>query len=211
MGNNHSVGRPKGSKNKKKYPVNNHKVQERLKNYPVPNWKNKTHSAETKIKMSKSAYERMERVGLPRQSYKGLFRPKNPQKYKGDPTNIIYRSGWEAKFMKFLDEHPDVIEWSSEEIAIPYLSPIDGKWHRYFPDMIVKRKSVSGNIETIMVEIKPKKQTQPPVKQKRITKKYIMEVQTWGINSSKWQAAEQYCKARNWKFMKLTEDELNIR
>ena len=144
-------------------------------------------------------------------SYKGYFKPRNPNKYKGDPTNIIYRSGWEAKFMSYLDSHPDVLEWSSEEIAIPYLSPIDGKYHRYFPDFVVKRKDRSGKIETLMVEIKPKKQTVPPTKKKRITKRYILEVQTWGINSSKWEAAEKYCKARNWKFMKLTEDELNIR
>lgn len=113
--------------------------------------------------------------------------------------------------MSYLDNHPDVLEWSSEEVAIPYLSPIDGKYHRYFPDFIVKRKDVNGKIETIMVEIKPKKQTVPPTRKSRITKKYIMEVQTWGINSSKWEAAEKYCKARNWRFMKLTEDELNIR
>lgn len=144
-------------------------------------------------------------------SYKGFFRPKNPQKYKGDPTNIIYRSGWEARFMSYLDNHPDVMEWSSEELAIPYLSPIDGKYHRYFPDFIVKRKDVHGKIETVMVEIKPHKQTMPPVKQKRITKKYITEVQTWGINSSKWEAAEKYCKQRGWLFMKLTEKEINFK
>lgn len=144
-------------------------------------------------------------------SYKGFFKPKNPKKYKGNPDNIIYRSGWEAKFMAYLDGHPDVLEWSSEEIAIPYLSPIDNKWHRYFPDFLVKRKDVHGKVETIMVEVKPKKQTKPPVKQKRITKRYILEVQTWGINSSKWEAAEAYCAKRGWKFMKLTEDELNIK
>lgn len=144
-------------------------------------------------------------------SYKDFFKPKNPKKYKGNPDNIIYRSGWEAKFMAYLDGHPDVLEWSSEEIAIPYLSPIDNKWHRYFPDFLVKRKDVHGKVETIMVEVKPKKQTKPPVKQKRITKRYILEVQTWGINSSKWEAAEAYCAKRGWKFMKLTEDELNIK
>ena len=112
--------------------------------------------------------------------------------------------------MAYLDNHPDVIEWSSEEIAIPYLSPIDGKYHRYFPDFLVKRKDVHGKIEILMVEIKPAKQTAPPVRQKRITKKYIMEVQTWGINSSKWEAAMKYCKERGWKFLKLTEKELNV-
>lgn len=113
--------------------------------------------------------------------------------------------------MSYLDNHPDVMEWSSEELAIPYLSPIDGKYHRYFPDFIVKRKDVHGKIETVMVEIKPHKQTMPPVKQKRITKKYITEVQTWGINSSKWEAAEKYCKQRGWLFMKLTEKEINFK
>lgn len=144
-------------------------------------------------------------------SYKGFFKPKNPKKYKGNPDNIIYRSGWEAKFMAYLDNHPDVLEWSSEELAIRYLSPIDGKIHRYFPDFIVKRKDIHGKIETLMVEVKPKKQTKPPIKQKRITKRYILEVQTWGINSSKWAAAEKYCEERGWKFIKMTEDELNIK
>jgi hypothetical protein len=143
-------------------------------------------------------------------SYKGYFKPKHPKKYKGDPTNIIYRSSWEAKFMKYLDEHPDVLEWSSEEVIIPYLSPIDGRYHRYFPDFLVKRRDINGVVETILIEIKPMKQTVPPKRQKRLTKKYIMEVQTWGINSSKWEAAESYCRKRGWKFLKLTENELKF-
>ena len=63
-------------------------------------------------------------------TYKGFFKPKNPQKYRGDPTNIIYRSGWELKLMLYLDEHKDVVNWGSEELIIPYRSPIDGKVHR---------------------------------------------------------------------------------
>lgn len=143
-------------------------------------------------------------------SYKGQFKPKNPKKYKGDPDNIIYRSLWEAKFMTYLDDHPDVLEWSSEEIAIPYLSPIDNKWHRYFPDFVVKRKDIHGKIETIMVEVKPYAQTIEPRKQKKKTKRYINEVYTWGINSSKWEAAEEYCKKRGWIFMKITEKNLRF-
>lgn len=143
-------------------------------------------------------------------TYKGYYKPKNPQKYKGDPNNIIYRSGWEATFMSYLDNHPDVLEWSSEELAIPYLSPIDNKWHRYFPDFVVKRRDVKGKIETVMVEIKPFSQTVEPKKQKRITKRYITEVRTWGINSSKWEAAEKYCQSRGWIFVKITEKNLKF-
>ena len=86
-------------------------------------------------------------------SYKGFFRPKNPSKYKGDPTNIIYRSRWELKFMVYLDSHPDVLSWGSEEVIIPYRSPIDNKVHRYFPDFVVKKRNPAGIIETLLVEI----------------------------------------------------------
>ena len=75
-------------------------------------------------------------------SYKGRYIPKNPNKYKGDPTNIIYRSSWELKLMRYLDEHSDVVQWASEEFFIPYKSPIDGRYHRYFPDFWMKRKMV---------------------------------------------------------------------
>ena len=60
-------------------------------------------------------------------SNKGRFKPKNPQKYKGDPNNIIYRSTWEVKVMNYLDENPSVIWWGSEELPIPYYNPIDKK------------------------------------------------------------------------------------
>lgn len=143
-------------------------------------------------------------------TYKGIFRPKNPSKYKGDPSNIIFRSSWELKFMTYIDAHPDVLEWSSEEFAIPYRSPVDGRVHRYFPDFWVKQKTIKGDVETIVVEIKPKKQTEPPVVQTRRTKRYITEVMTWGVNSAKWQAAEEYCSERKWKFRIFTEQHLGI-
>jgi hypothetical protein len=144
-------------------------------------------------------------------SYKGFFKPRNPVKYNGDPSNIIYRSRWELKLMSYLDSHPDVIKWSSEELAIPYRSPIDNKIHRYFPDFVVKKKNSSGLIETVMIEVKPKIQTQPPKVQKKPTKKYINEVYTWGINSAKWKAAVNFCDERKWKFVIMTEDELGIK
>jgi hypothetical protein len=139
-------------------------------------------------------------------SYKGYFKPKNPKKYKGDPTNIIYRSLWECKLMSYLDRHPDILLWSSEEFAIPYISPVDGKVHRYFPDFWIKKAD-----NTIMVvEIKPNKQTKPPKPMKKVTKSYLNEVKTWGVNSAKWRAAKSFCEDRNWNFVIMDEYSLGI-
>ena len=143
--------------------------------------------------------------------YQGRFAPKNPQKYKGDPTKIIARSSWEFKFMIFADSHPDIIEWASEEIAIPYLSPVDNRIHRYFPDVWIKKRDKAGKIKTIMIEIKPLAQTIEPVKKTKINKRYIQEVYNWGINTAKWEAAKKYCDKRGWDFEILTERELNIK
>lgn len=143
-------------------------------------------------------------------AYKGKFRPSNPAKYLGDPTNIVYRSRWELKFMGWLDSHPNVVQWGSEELVIPYRSPMDNRIHRYFPDFIVKKKTPDGKIDTVVVEIKPKAQTVPPKVINKPNKRYINEVYTWGINSAKWEAAGNYCKDRGWKFEILTEHELGI-
>ena len=140
----------------------------------------------------------------------GKFRIKNRSKYKGNPNDIVYRSGWELRFMKFCDTKDHVLKWSSEEIIVPYKSPIDGRWHRYFTDFYLKVRTKTGAIEEWVVEIKPKKQTQPPKKQKRQTKKYINEVMRWGINEAKWKAAERFCGDNGMKFVILTEKELNI-
>lgn len=146
-------------------------------------------------------------------AYKGKFSPKNPQKYAGDPTKIIYRSSWELKLMMKFDGHPDVLEWSSEEVVIPYISPIDLKPHRYFPDFLVKKRNFSdGKIVTVLIEVKPHKQTSPPKVQsgKKPTRRYINEVKTWGVNEAKWHAAIAYCKDRGWKFEIMTEKDLGI-
>lgn len=144
-------------------------------------------------------------------TYKGIFKPDNPSKYKGDPTNIVYRSGWELKFMRYLDHHQNVLEWSSEELHVPYHSPVTGRVHRYFPDFIVKKRSKDGTIEILMIEIKPKVQTEPPkVQSKPRGKKYIKEVYTWAVNSAKWDAARNYCLNKGWKFVIMTEKELGV-
>ena len=147
-------------------------------------------------------------------AYKGVFRANNPKKYKGDASNIIYRSSWELKLMMRLDAHPDVLEWSSEEISIPYLSPIDGRIHRYFCDFYVKKKGLNNIVENLLIEVKPYMQTKPPevkiAKGQKPTRRYLNEVMTWGVNSAKWKAAQEYCKDRNWKFIIMTEHELGI-
>ena len=140
---------------------------------------------------------------------KGQFRPKNPKKYNGDPTNIVYRSSWEHRVMKYLDDSPNVIWWASEELPIKYISPVDNRTHRYFPDFIVKLKKKDGSTKTVVMEIKPEKQTKLP-KQKRKTKRFIQEAATYAVNQEKWRAADIFCKEHGWEFMVLTEKDLGI-
>lgn len=144
-------------------------------------------------------------------SYKGSFKPKNPKKYLGNPSQIIYRSSWELKLMMYLDSHPDVIKWASEEFSIPYRSPVDGKIHRYFPDFFITRKNKDNITESLVVEVKPKVQSLPPKKQSRPTKRYVNEVVTYEVNQAKWKAARSFCEDRKWKFMVMTEQELGIK
>jgi hypothetical protein len=142
-------------------------------------------------------------------SYKGRFTPKNPKKYAGDSSNIVYRSLWELKVMKYLDENSNVIYWASEELVIPYVSPVDNKLHRYFPDFIVKVLNKEGKETTMVLEVKPEKQTRPP-SQKRKTKQFIQESITYAINEAKWKAAELFCLEHGWKFKIITEKDLGI-
>lgn len=141
----------------------------------------------------------------------GYFKPLNPSKYRGDPTSVVYRSGWEKLVMISLDKNPNVLEWGSEEIIIPYRSPIDGKMHRYFPDFYVKVRTRDGSIQHQVLEIKPKAETNPPKKKKKITESYIYAVTTWGKNEAKWKAAEKYCEERGWTFKIITEEHLGIK
>ena len=146
-------------------------------------------------------------------SYKGRYTPINPSKYKGDPTNIIYRSLWERKLMKVLDSNPNVLEWCSEEIIVPYKSPIDGKYHRYFPDFVIKQREKDGSIKTKMIEIKPLREVMGPTpitEGTKPTRKYVNEVMKYAINSKKWESAKQYCADRNWEFVIMTEKELGV-
>ena len=112
--------------------------------------------------------------------------------------------------MKYCDLNENILEWGSEEIVIPYISPIDNRVHRYFPDFYVRVRSKTGRIEKLIIEIKPLKQTTPPKKQQRRTKRYITEVTTYAVNDAKWKAAREYCADRKWQFKILTEKELKV-
>jgi hypothetical protein len=149
-------------------------------------------------------------------SYKGKFKPKNPNKYKGNPGNIIYRSLLERRFMVYLDNNPSILKWSSEEIIIPYVSPIDNRVHRYFPDFFMKYRNAKGDIVEELIEVKPFSQCSPPNPNKKLTKtgrtskRYLKEVQTYIVNDAKWNQAMKYCKDRQWKWRILTEKDINI-
>ena len=113
---------------------------------------------------------------------KGRYIPRNIRKYRGDYKNIIYRSSWELKFMKYCDLNDSILEWGSEEVVIPYRSPLDNRIHRYFVDFYIKVEDMNGQIKKYLIEVKPKKQTKPPPKPKRQTKRYISEVTEYAKN-----------------------------
>ena len=142
-------------------------------------------------------------------AYKGKYQPSHPRKYKGDPTNITFRSLWERKFMNWCDQNANVLEWSSEEIIIPYRGP-DGKPHRYFPDFYMKQRQNDGKIKRYVIEVKPLKQCSPPKRPKRQTKGYIREAFEYARNQAKWKEAREWCADRQWEFKVITEKELGI-
>lgn len=143
-------------------------------------------------------------------TFKGRYRVQNPLKYNGDINSVIYRSLWELRFMKWCDENDSILEWGSETVIIPYISPLDRKIHRYFVDFFVKVKNRNNEIQKYLIEIKPEKFTKPPEIPKKKTKKFIDEVLQYGVNDAKWKAAFEFCKDRNLKFMILTEKDLGL-
>lgn len=142
--------------------------------------------------------------------HKRKFTPTNPNKYSGDPTNIIMRSSWETKFANWCDMNPSVVKWKSEETIIPYRCQTDNKIHRYFVDFHIQIKDKAGSIKTYLVEIKPSKQTIPPVFPGKRTKRYLEESFAFIKNQSKWEAAKEYAKVRGWEFIIITERELGL-
>jgi TnsA endonuclease N terminal len=140
----------------------------------------------------------------------GFYKPVNPQKYAGDPTNIVYRSSYELKFMKWLDLSNSCIKWSSEETIVMYRSPVDDKIHRYFVDFQITLKQADGSLKSFLVEVKPFVQTQPPKNTRN--KRALMEaVATYQVNQAKWDAAKKHCQANGLEFKIITEYELGIK
>ena len=142
-------------------------------------------------------------------AYKGKFKPKNRTKYKGDPDKIIYRSLWELRFMRYLDSTPSILKWSSEEVVVPYRSPIDGRRHRYFPDFWIRVKTSDGSVKESLIEIKPKAQCSPPKGPPKDNRKKKIHTRSPKLGESMREKMEgRCCKDRNWKFQILTEDNL---
>lgn len=139
--------------------------------------------------------------------HKRKYTPVFPEKYTGDPTNIIMRSSWETMFANWCDKNPSVTKWNSEETVIPYRCPTDNRIHRYFVDFKVSFKDG----RTWLVEVKPYKQTLPPEYPGRRTQRYLTESMTFIKNQAKWQAATEYAKDRGWGFKIVTENELGLR
>lgn len=138
-------------------------------------------------------------------AYSGKYKVKNPEKYHGDSTNVVYRSHWEKNCMMYFDESSEVKTWSSEEVVIPYFYEVDKRWHRYYMDFKVTWNSG----KTTIIEVKPQKETQPPKGPKR-TKRYITEGMTFVKNMNKWEAADAFAKDRQWSFEIWTEVELRL-
>ena len=145
-----------------------------------------------------------------KETYKGRYRIENIKKYKGDISDVIYRSSWELKFMRWCDSNPSVLEWGSETVIIPYRSPVDNNVNRYFVDFYIKIQDKDKKILKYLIEIKPEKFTKPPPIPQKQTKRFIQEVFNYGINQSKWKAATSFCDDRGWKFLVLTERDLGI-
>lgn len=143
---------------------------------------------------------------------KGYFVPANPEKYEGDATNIFYRSKIELRFMKHIDSHPDVIGWTSEEVIVPYYSPLDKKWHRYFVDFKVTVKTKSGAIRTKLIEVKWSTDTVEPKlpKSGKRTRRYMNECERWIVNQAKWAAAQKKCVVEGWDWGLITEKTLSM-
>ena len=142
--------------------------------------------------------------------HQGIYHPQCPQKYVGNAQNIVYRSGLEWRLMRYFDTRSGVIQWSSEEVKIPYVRPDDGNQHLYYPDFLVKIRQSDKSTKTFLIEVKPAKQTRPPkTPETRAQKKrFLKETVEFAINQAKWNAAEKWCKFHGVEFLILTEQEI---
>ena len=132
----------------------------------------------------------------------GKFTMKNPDKYVGLKTPT-YRSGWEHSFMRLCDEHPNVYQWASESIKLPYRHPITGKYTIYVPDFFIVYNDKDGRKHAELVEVKPMNQTNLRDAGKSIDKQTQVV-----INHAKWEAASAYARQNKIKFRVVSEEQL---
>jgi len=142
-------------------------------------------------------------------AYKSRYRPSNPQKYNGDPTKIVSRSLWERDVMYHLDHNPNVLKWSSEEVIVPYISPLDSKMHRYFVDFWIRIRLPDGTIKESLIEVKPQKETvepkKPATKSSTSSRRYAKQAAKYMVNEAKWIAAQEFCESTGMEFKIMTE------
>lgn len=143
-----------------------------------------------------------------------LFNPHHPEKYFGDLSQIVLRSALEKRFALWCDRNPAVEKWVSEELIVPYISPLDGEKHRYFIDFRIWIRDKSAALKEYWVEIKPKYETLPPVPAQKPTAKararLLEEQQTWAVNRAKWSAAEGAAASMGAKFLVVTDEDLGV-
>lgn len=140
---------------------------------------------------------------------KGIYKPSNPEKYIGNPNMIVYRSSWERKFCRYLDLNEKVLKWASEEISIPYYNPVKKRMAKYYPDFYMEYIDTSNKKKKVLIEVKPAKETKPPV-YKRRTKNVLIAEAMYSQNQAKWAAAEEFCLDQGWTFKIMTEKELGV-
>jgi hypothetical protein len=137
-----------------------------------------------------------------RNTARGKFVPKNPEKYQGmgDPT---YRSSWELTFMMFCDNNPAVEHWASESVKIPYRDPLTGKNTVYVPDFLIVYLDRNQKKHAELIEIKPNNQStlEAVGKNKLNQAQYIR-------NLAKWEAAQAWCKKYGIQFRVISERDI---
>jgi len=139
----------------------------------------------------------------------GLYHPINKEKYLGDHTPN-FRSSWERRVMWFLDNNDNIVKWGSELVTVPYMSPLDGKIHRYFVDFYAEIAGQNGERKRILIEVKPKKQLNPPKTEHRSKKTVMTETKQYVVNNAKFKAANAYATANGMLFYVFTEDDIQM-
>lgn len=149
----------------------------------------------------------MKKFGKNSKYTQGIFNCQHPEKYRGS-LPIYYRSSLEIKAFRWMDNNSNVLSWGSESVIIPYQGP-DGKLHRYFVDLVCEMRRTTGEVQKFLIEVKPNKQTLPPVVTPRQSiKTKLYESYNWAVNNRKWEAARFYCEKKGMKFLILTEQHL---